>query len=633
MVDRRARLRFEADDRDLNRALNRIERNTGNVDTKLGKLGKSFSAMRGAIAAAGLLIAAERMIRLGKAAFDLGAAIEETGSKFNTVFGASAPAMDEFIRDFGRIAGLTEREGRDITATAGAIGQGFGFAQKESADFAQEIVRLSGDFASFQNLNVPDTFRAIKSAVVGQFEPLDNLGVMIRKADVDAKAFELTSKTVAGALTRQERVTATLALITEQMGVQLGDLEKTQDSSANLAKRAARDFRQFRDDLASVTKDALVPLLEKISELGDFLNENQAEVKQWARVVIESLFLVGQVVISSGQRFLALGEIMVGVFRTLNPMVRAIEALRAGDLRAAFTLDGLDQIENGLKKYRDTLIDTKDHAVSLVAAINAIGEANAFIGPLPGSAGAPTGSGAGGKPETPEERLKRLQAAIDAIDLTERISGVGGVNRDRPGFGDASTLAGRRIQARGEFEIDRMRNDLEEAFAVVTMFTEEIAVPASFLQDALDDMKPGIVNLEQFKDSLDSLIDETLIDAVAGIESFGDLLIKVVQDILRSLSDSISGGSFLDFIGDVGGKLFGGGIDNAGSGDIGLGLSVAGRGGQLAPNITILSQPTLSVNAIDARDFDDRLIEHSATLGNLTLGHVRESLSFAQGLS
>src|SRR5690606_10879787 len=134
-------------------------------------------------------------------------------------------------------AGLSERQAREITATTGAIVQGMGLAQDASAGYAEEIARLAGDLSSFNNIPIEETARAIQAAITGERESLKRLGVVILETDVQARAMLDTGKRRAEQLTQEEKAIATLALITERAGVAVGDLERTQDSAANRARR------------------------------------------------------------------------------------------------------------------------------------------------------------------------------------------------------------------------------------------------------------------------------------------------------------------------------------------------------------------------------------------------------------
>jgi hypothetical protein len=269
----------------------------------LGKVGGALKGMASMAVAAGAALAG---IAWGaKKIFDLGSSIDETGSKFDTVFGPAAAAeVSAFLDNFAAKAGLTTNEAKALVSTTGAIAQGLGFGQKESGKFATEITKLAADLSSFNNLPTEQVLMGINSALTGEREQMKQLGVVILEADVQAKAFAMTGKEVAKSLTQQEKATATLALITEKAGVAVGDLERTQGSAANVAKRLMTRFRELRDAVSKALMPAFKLLLgrlekneQKFIDMKKQIADNTMVISLWAIAFVQSLAFVGQAIV------------------------------------------------------------------------------------------------------------------------------------------------------------------------------------------------------------------------------------------------------------------------------------------------------------------------------------------------
>lgn len=198
--------------------------------------------------------------------FNLGTAAEETASKFQTTFGAASKQVEGFIEQWGRLAGLNKTVAQEMTATAGAIVQGMGMSREASAGFSERMLRLAGDMQSFHNVPIGETFTAIKSGLVGSWEPLDRFGIVLRQADVDTRALAETGKSSAAALTQQEKAVAALSLMYERAGPALGDLERTQDSTANKARALQADFQNLKIEIAEQLMPAFTRLVDTMSE-------------------------------------------------------------------------------------------------------------------------------------------------------------------------------------------------------------------------------------------------------------------------------------------------------------------------------------------------------------------------------
>jgi len=299
-----------------------VRRGLGSVSKRLKAVGRDALTVRNAM---GVMAGAAGFAFATKKVFDLGAAVEETGSKFRTVFGESTREVQGFIDEFGTIAGLSNEQAQGVLATTGAIVQGMGFAQAASAEFATEVTKLSGDLSSFNNIPIEETSLAIQSALTGERESLKRLGVVILETDVQQRALITTGKSSAKALTQQEKATATLALITERAGVAIGDLERTQGSSANRARRLGAEFQNIKETLASALLpaiDVLVGSLESVLggsvTLTEWLKTSGPIFAAWAEVgvaafgvVAESVRAATTVTLAFGRQFVATAGAMV----------------------------------------------------------------------------------------------------------------------------------------------------------------------------------------------------------------------------------------------------------------------------------------------------------------------------------
>lgn len=205
---------------------------------------------------------------LAKKTFELGSTVEETGSKFATVFGQSTNEVQGFIDKFGTLAGLSKEQAQAIAATTGSIVQGMGFAQEASAQFSTQVVELAGDLSSFNNIPIQETSLAIQAALTGEREQLKRLGIVLRESDVQTRALANTGKTAAKSLTDQEKATASLQLITERAGFAIGDLARTQDSAANQARQLGAEIQNIKEDISA----ALLPVMSVgIEKFGAFI--------------------------------------------------------------------------------------------------------------------------------------------------------------------------------------------------------------------------------------------------------------------------------------------------------------------------------------------------------------------------
>lgn len=258
------------------------------------EIGQSSTKMSGTMKAAWASVVAfmgsqviRALVAVQKKLFELATSAEETASKFNITFGNQRSVVDQFVSTFGKLAGLTNTEGREITATLGAVAQGFGASKQQAADFAIQVVRAAADMASFNNTRLPDMLQAIRSGLAGEIEPLRRYGIELSAANVQQKAMQMTGAQAVDQLTQQQLTYARLAIIQEQAALQMGDLERTQNSLSNQWRRFTGSIRQQAEEYAvtwipamTAAVSAANQLFASSTELAGAVKTARAEIKQ-----------------------------------------------------------------------------------------------------------------------------------------------------------------------------------------------------------------------------------------------------------------------------------------------------------------------------------------------------------------
>ena len=248
--------------------------NRGKYTSAIADVKKQTNSLRDSMVSAAtktrsLTTALAGMTAAGFAAkeiFELGAAVEETQSKFDTVFGAESGSVQTAIDQFSTLAGLSKQAAQEITATSGAIIQGFGISGDTAARMSIQVSQLAADLASFNNIPIAETARAIQAGLTGEMESLKRVGIAVLDVDVKQRALLMTGKSLTSELTNQDIVMARLALVTERAGVQVGDLARTQDTAAAQARMLSAEVQNIKEQLAVALTPALTVVVTKIRE-------------------------------------------------------------------------------------------------------------------------------------------------------------------------------------------------------------------------------------------------------------------------------------------------------------------------------------------------------------------------------
>jgi hypothetical protein len=182
----------------------------------------------------------------------------ETVSKSSVIFGTASTAIKKFADTAASSLGLSKQAALDAAATMGIFGKSAGLAGDDLSNFSIEMVKLSGDLASFHNANPADVALALGAALRGEAEPIRKFGVLLNDAAVKAQAMKMGLYDGTGALSAQAKVLATQKLILEQTSDAQGDFARTSEGAAN----QQRILKAQVDNAKVAIGQAFLPILE-----------------------------------------------------------------------------------------------------------------------------------------------------------------------------------------------------------------------------------------------------------------------------------------------------------------------------------------------------------------------------------
>ena len=184
----------------------------------------------------------------------------ETVSKSGIIFGEASTEIKAFANTAAASLGLSKQAALDASATMGTFGKSAGLAGADLSNFSIEMVKLSGDLASFHNANPADVALALGAALRGEAEPIRKFGVLLNDAAVKAQAMKMGLYDGTGALDAQAKVLATQKIILQQTSDAQGDFARTSDGAANQQRILAAQV----DNAKVAIGQAFLPILETV---------------------------------------------------------------------------------------------------------------------------------------------------------------------------------------------------------------------------------------------------------------------------------------------------------------------------------------------------------------------------------
>lgn len=329
----------------------KIDTNASKAARDMGKLNagtqqseQSAKGLRGAwssIKALGIAAiaakAAQSIIQLGRATIQAASDSEETANRFNTVFSGISSDAQAAAENLQENFGLSRRAAQDLLASTGDLLTGFGFTQEAALGLSDQANQLAIDLASFTNVPIEQSSRAITSALTGEVEALKSLGIVVRQGTKEFRDQVSAIQEATGVTESQARAQVILQEAYAQSGNAIGDFERSQDSYAN----TQRTTQAAIEDLSATIGRSIIPAATEASRI----------IGKLARE-IDNLLTFDEQVQEAQDSFLEVQGGIEDLFRQFgtSPPAEAFAAYREEVIAAADVQRGLvEQLEEQLE--------------------------------------------------------------------------------------------------------------------------------------------------------------------------------------------------------------------------------------------------------------------------------------------
>jgi hypothetical protein len=188
----------------------------------------------------------------------------EADNLVQLTFGENLPEIEEWSKKLRQDLKLNEYELRRNAAMFGSLFKGAGANESQVMDMSKNITTLSRDLASLFNTSNQDAVDSLRSALVGESEPIRKYNVLLNEAAVNNYAYAKGIARAGSELNEQQKVLARYGLILEQTKMAQGDLERTKDSPANLARAAVEELGNLETDFGKTQEKLMQTVLKGV---------------------------------------------------------------------------------------------------------------------------------------------------------------------------------------------------------------------------------------------------------------------------------------------------------------------------------------------------------------------------------
>jgi hypothetical protein len=191
-----------------------------------------------------------------KMASDMGESMDFT----RDVFGRNADAVIAWSDTLLERYGVGQDEALNFANITGNLLQSTGIKGQQSIDMIGVAMGRIGDIASQTNRSVADVNRAYQAGLKGNFERLDEFGVVVTAAAVQQKALEMGLADTTSELDSQDKQLAFHELFMERSSTAQGNFARTSDSAAN----KTRVMQEKAEALARTFGAKLLPVAIRV---------------------------------------------------------------------------------------------------------------------------------------------------------------------------------------------------------------------------------------------------------------------------------------------------------------------------------------------------------------------------------
>lgn len=237
----------------LKSATNTIK--SSGIENSLKKIGKM------AVAA----FSTKAILDFGKECISLGSDLAEVQNVVDVTFGNLNSEVDKFAQNAIEQFGLGQTVTKKYVGTFGAMAKAFNFSNQEALDMSKTLTGLTGDVASFYNLNPDEAYTKMKSVFTGETETLKDLGVVMTQNALDQYAMANGYGKTTAKMSEQEKVALRYKFVLDKLSLANGDFARTSDSWANQTRVVSLRFNELKATLGQGLINVFTPIVKGIN--------------------------------------------------------------------------------------------------------------------------------------------------------------------------------------------------------------------------------------------------------------------------------------------------------------------------------------------------------------------------------
>lgn len=300
------------------------------------KASKSFEWLKGKAQELGLVLGAGAVVLGFKRMVDAASDAEETLNVVSTAFGDQSDMVLDWAKTHAKAAGRSQYSLREYAAALGQVLSPTLQNDKATADLSTSLAELTVDLASFNNETEEDTLGALRSGLIGSYEPLQRFGVVMNVAALETFAAAKGIRKKMKDMSDAEKVQLRYRFIMERTANAQGDAIRTAGGYANMTKRLGGVLKDLQINMGKLFLPVMISVIEALVSLtnavGEFVDENRGPLKAAISATANAFRFVAALLRglyeASGLAQLGFAGLVIGVM-ALNTSMRKLLITKA----------------------------------------------------------------------------------------------------------------------------------------------------------------------------------------------------------------------------------------------------------------------------------------------------------------
>lgn len=203
---------------------------------------------------------------MAKTGLETASSLAEVQNVVDVTYGQSAARINQWSQELLNSHGLAELSAKQYSSTMGAMLKSAGVSGDEMMVMSQNLTMLTGDMASFYNLQSDEMFAKIRAGISGETEPLKQLGINMSVVNLEAYALSQGIDASYNSMSQGQQMILRYNYLLQATADAQGDFSRTSDSLANQQKLLRENFTQLSAKIMGGVMPAAAKLAQGLNQ-------------------------------------------------------------------------------------------------------------------------------------------------------------------------------------------------------------------------------------------------------------------------------------------------------------------------------------------------------------------------------